>query len=636
MENVEETETEATRRVYPYYDSMISVIATLDDASQIPDDADLVVRPVTPAANGYNYDAYMEALNGATVNECDQNNTLLYDIAFIGPEKDEDGNETGNQIEYQPEEGSVRISVTLKQSQISEGLGAEQPQIQSQDVEVFHLPLTENVKDETSTTAEATGITASDINVEGVSNQNVQLAGSTDQVTFSASSFSVFAFTVDFHYEGVDYSIPGMSQILLSDLIEKLNIKNGDTLLNVSDVASVEFSDNKLVTVEQVSGLITYNKEENVDVGEKDFLLTSKEAFSTDEKLTITLENGKVIEVGVTDAMISYDLSNFLIGADIVATKDEDGKYKIMAGESYSIVLTFQENSSMQFPDNDTEMTYNMPEGLEVVEGMGSTFSIRVNDGQNNYMVNGNTYKIENGQLKVQFNTSDSNFEKLAQASNAKFGFTFDGRFKENASKIVFKQGIVKDIVVDTSNSVDASKSATVDLQNNKVPYTLAVKSTRTSSNVVVTDTITGSALNLESESIKATSSTGKEVAFDANTKTVSGNTFTCMIPEMSNGEVVTITYDANIDPSKITKDRNNQYVQVGKNSVEVKSDGDPTPDKVDVNTSIDYTPSVQKGNAVVDEDGRTLHWTITANPECARPLGSVTDNIGQNSQSFP
>ncbi|MBR4090613.1 MAG: hypothetical protein IKK28_07065 [Mogibacterium sp.] len=48
---------------YTYEDSRVKVTASLEDASAVPDDADLVVTPVTKDSKNYNYDAYMEALN---------------------------------------------------------------------------------------------------------------------------------------------------------------------------------------------------------------------------------------------------------------------------------------------------------------------------------------------------------------------------------------------------------------------------------------------------------------------------------------------------------------------------------------------------------------------------------------------
>ena len=237
-ENVEETETEATKRDYYFDDGRIYVHAELEEASQVPDDAKLVVTELTPASSGYNYDAYMGALNDATAKEYDESSTLLYDIAFIGPERDENGEETGNKIEYQPAEGTVHIEVTMKRSQLSEMAAEQAPEAQTpeaqtsdvkveQTVEVLHLPLNESVKEATETTADATNISASDINVEQVS-ADVNLAGGTDNLNFSASSFSVFAFKVDFYYGDLEYHVDGGGTYPLTEILKNLNITRGD------------------------------------------------------------------------------------------------------------------------------------------------------------------------------------------------------------------------------------------------------------------------------------------------------------------------------------------------------------------------------------------------------------------------
>ena len=638
-ETESETETEATQRVYPYEDANVKVVATLSKASQIPDDAELVVRPVTPAASEYNYDAYMEALNGATIKECDQNNTLLYDIAFIGPEKDEDGNETGNQIEYQPEEGSVRISVTLKQSQISEGLGTDQPQIQSQDVEVFHLPLTENVKDETSTTAEATGITASDISVEGVSNQNVQLAGSTDQVTFSASSFSVFAFTVDFHYEGVDYSIPGMSQILLSALIEKLNIKNGDTLLNVSDVASVEFSDNKLVTVEQVSGLITYNKEENADVGEKDFLLTSKKAFTSDERLIITLLDGTMIEVGVTDVQTSTELKTFLTNLIInPSTVDENGNLVVNPDTECTVKLNFNETSDLQFADRQT-LTYQLPDGVTILSKQDKTIYINITSAGKTYKVPAALEVTTDGQVSVTFDQSDPNFPKLEKASNVGLQVEISAMFNKSINKTDWSQKIDKNVVIDTNDYSDAfaEKTATFDESTGTYNYTIKVTATNGSPKMVnVKDVISGTALIFNND-ISITS-TGTLSSYTSQTLSDGQKGFNYTFASMVNGEVITITYSAHLDPNELAG-KTSITQDMTRNTVTVqKKDGEPH--NAEYTHSLDFkAPDKSDGTWVgATEAGDNLYsWTIEYNKlALASARGDVIkDTIATAAQEY-
>ena len=185
----EEEEEEATKRVYTYEDADVSVTATLQYADAIPDDAEFSVIRVTSDTPGYNYDAYIEALNknadrimgeeGASISG---SNVLLYDVAFFGKD------ENGNRVELQPEEGSVAVNIRFKKEQIENELNAEE----ASDVKTVHLPLVDSVKEDVNSTAEATAISASDIKVEVVGNS----AGSDkESVDFTISDFSIIGIT---------------------------------------------------------------------------------------------------------------------------------------------------------------------------------------------------------------------------------------------------------------------------------------------------------------------------------------------------------------------------------------------------------------------------------------------------------
>ena len=182
-----------TVTTYQYEDSNIKVTATLQYADAVPDDAEFRVTPVTASSSGYNYDAYMQALNEKLDSEAEytEENTLLYDIAFLVDKRDENGNVIpGEKEEYQPESGSVAISFVFKQNQLSEDLEAEQ-----EDVSVVHLPLSQGIKEEIDTTSQATNISSGDVQVETVENSvNLAGKGGTDQAQFSLSDFSVTAF----------------------------------------------------------------------------------------------------------------------------------------------------------------------------------------------------------------------------------------------------------------------------------------------------------------------------------------------------------------------------------------------------------------------------------------------------------
>ena len=105
-----------------------------------------------------------------------------------------------------------------------------------------------------------------------------------NKIAFNTKGFSTFAgYTVDFEYNGVPFSIPGGSEILLSDLMDQLKMP-----FEVADVADVAFTNYDLISIE---------KQEN------DWLLTSLQAFQTEETLTITMTDGEAYEILVRDAV---------------------------------------------------------------------------------------------------------------------------------------------------------------------------------------------------------------------------------------------------------------------------------------------------------------------------------------------
>jgi len=115
-------------------------------------------------------------------------------------------------------------------------------------------------------------------------------------VEIETNGFSAFVgFTVDFHYNGVDFSLDGMTSILLSELFAAMGINEDAT-----QASGVAFSDSSLVQV---------TKEGN------DWRLTSLGSFQTNETLIVTFVDGHRIVIDVTDP-IHTDLT-FNNNADV-------------------------------------------------------------------------------------------------------------------------------------------------------------------------------------------------------------------------------------------------------------------------------------------------------------------------------
>ena len=158
---------------------------------------------------------------------------------------------------------------------------------------------------------------------------------------FAAESFSVYGivYTVDFHYDTdeqtYDYSIEGGSSVLLSELLEELEVE-----VSVEDVADVSFSDPELVETTQEDG---------------DWTLTSLQAFDTEETLTITLNSGEELTIRVTDAQLSEN----------VLTAD---------GKNYKITVTYDDEA--EIPEGTRLVAKEIEQGSdEYNQYLGRTWS---------------------------------------------------------------------------------------------------------------------------------------------------------------------------------------------------------------------------------------------------------------------
>ena len=155
-----------------------------------------------------------------------------------------------------------------------------------------------------------------------------------DDLVFDAERFSVYAvvYTVDFHYdvdgEAYDLSLRGGDAISLRELLAGLRVFEAkDADLFMAEVEGVEFSDTSLVAVAQVGEDVTAGElrerfglqaQRSADATDEeiaamdakrfqpgDWAVLSLAPFDTEETLTVTMRNGDVFTIKVTDAQIS-------------------------------------------------------------------------------------------------------------------------------------------------------------------------------------------------------------------------------------------------------------------------------------------------------------------------------------------
>ncbi len=142
-------------------------------------------------------------------------------------------------------------------------------------------------------------------------------------IEFTTNSFSEFYFTVDFHNGDKTYSIAGMSSVLLSEVFAQLEIDEDAT-----QAESVVFSDPSLLSVERQE--------------DGDWLLTSLQAFTTEETLTITFADGHQFVMNVTDASLGQQTTNDDVLISEKVWGNNKGTYQVL-GTLYNqdILMTY-------------------------------------------------------------------------------------------------------------------------------------------------------------------------------------------------------------------------------------------------------------------------------------------------------
>lgn len=220
------------------------------------------------------------------------------------------------------------------------------------------------------------------------------------------------------------------------------------------------------------------------------------------------------------------------------ATKS-DGVYQVKPDTDYTVRLSFKETEELQFANNeDGKLYYTLPAGLIIpADIQETTFSIG--------SLEGNTFSYTKGsdQIVVTLNTGSEHYDEFKKSATASFSLGFDARFSNEVEEIVF--GSIKTVKVHVNNIKDLKldKKASYNAANGTVTYTITVTSEGNNENVVLTDTLSGTWLEMfAADDVQITSNSQKQ-DLSQITKTIDGRTMTVRIPSMSHDEVITIAY---------------------------------------------------------------------------------------------
>ena len=420
-----------TKRVYEYSDDKVSVKATLQYPEAVPDDAEFVVTEITPQSSDYNYRAYMKALNDNAEMIDDNNesysdeNTLLYDVAFFVTDED------GNKIEFQPEIGSVSISITFKNKQLEEKAD-DASDDEETTATLIHMPLVDAVKENVDSTAEATNITADDIKIEVVAED---VSVSAEKVDFSLSDFSVIAATIN----GRNVEIKVSDPILVGDILgEAINYGITANEAKFDSHCDTNFATGLLKGNAQLTqGKFTGNHNPG-DIIIADYNDTSWWSHSTDESKEFVIETtpkvGKILrrnsnitsrKILIDDSHTKEDLvskvssmvngtasnkfkdsSNTTAFSDI-AKKISDNKYEINIKDSKYIAGTYIVN----FDNGQYAKTCGQASNLNIILRDDQKIVFNIPDSNVSIM----KYGITVGDKSISSDTNDANADSYLQ-----------------------------------------------------------------------------------------------------------------------------------------------------------------------------------------------------------------------------
>lgn len=333
----------------------------------------------------------------------------------------------------------------------------------------------------------------------------------------------------------------------------------------------------------------------------------------------------------------SSDLRNFVDKVEIEGAKMESGRQVLYPGEKYMFQLTFSESLERQMePDGEGKLTYQFPSQVLPTEMADGTFTIDVREGGKSYSVKGNTFTVEGNTLTVTINKNSQYYDKLCSAGDVSFKLEMQGKIAENPTgdKIDFGNGKELPVTYPDKATVSTTKTGSYNKTTGEVTYTVTVSSEGTAKNVKVTDNITGTALTYVSGSLSISPAEVGGTLDSANDKG-----FVYTIPQVSNGQTVTLTYRAKVDYNALGNDKTFTDTETG-NTVTAKPDnGDETPSaSTDLKDQQISTVAEKTGSAdgTITNNKQTTNWTLTVNKEAHQTVGDklITDTLVSGGQA--
>ncbi|MGT2772623.1 Cna B-type domain-containing protein, partial [Streptococcus marimammalium] len=325
------------------------------------------------------------------------------------------------------------------------------------------------------------------------------------------------------------------------------------------------------------------------------------------------------------------NLNELLVNVDIDSEKDDQGNHILYPDGEYAVNFSFAETQSKQF-DNESELVYTLPAGMSVGTIGETSFPIRITDNEGEVVIENNTFKFENNQLKVNFNKNDPNFIRLKKVANIEFKIEIKASFDENSEEIVFNEQVKKTFKFNTDADLKVTKKGRYDKESGEVNYTISIQSIGVNKNVVVSDVITGTALTF-ANNVTVTSNKVDQV--NQTTKVV-GNGFETSIAKMINNEEIIIKYTAYVNHDNIFKTGS---IDETKNTVTVRSDNVQTPkiieNNLDSKIEYDFLKKIRESFDEIGNNKYRASWKLLINSYMRKTMSGqvIEDRIDNAAQ---
>ena len=496
----------------------------------------------------------------------------------------------------------------------------------------FHNPVSLNLPDKAQV-AKSAVIHIHDGSASEVSGTAETDGSSVTGAEFDADSFSIYvnAYTVDFHYNGLTYSMKGNGAVKLSKVMKAVDIQE-----DVAEVKSAVFTNPELLKVEK-------------DTEGNDWTLTSLQSFTSDELLTVTMEDGTVYAIAVTDpeegtsSIVEYktELREFLDKVEFKnAETTQDGVLQLYPGREYSFNLSFSEKSPKLFKRTG-ELVYQFPHQLTPTGNTSGTFDIDLTIGNKTETIGGNSFEIKGDKLIIHLNQSKEAQEKYNQVSNIRMNFSFSATLKENESKGEFDFSDTQKIKYEPAKGkLKVEKTGDFDRENGRMNYTVTVTSTGDNTEIEVSDEINGTLLhyandlrvNRQDKNWQSTQiNNGQVESDDKGFSWKSADGFT-----LHDGEKLIFTYSAKVDFSNF---KGKEFtVEQTNNKVTAKSKENPdeqTDEKNFEHTTVYNAIKKELSGELIQSANGTQQatWKITVNENPVISIGGaqITDTIQNN-----